>query len=140
MRVFGFGGAENAYRLAAAVNDCDGPVCVDDDIEDNDARDDAAPVAPGRFEGLAVCPGDDDWYQVAACRGGLLSVTTRFSHAAGDVDLALHGHRRRGARPLQRHRRRGGDSATAWRPTGRCGCGSSASTARATPTTTWRLT
>ncbi len=89
LAVYGFGGAENAYALNVAVDGCDADFCADDALEDNDGPDTATPIVPGRGDGLAVCAGDQDWYAVDVCAGGVLTVRTRFRHADGDVDLAL---------------------------------------------------
>lgn len=59
------------------------PTCADG-LEPNDSRTGAATVAPGTYDGLGLCPGDADWYKVASAR----TVRIRFTHAAGDLDLA----------------------------------------------------
>ncbi|NIU68805.1 MAG: hypothetical protein GWN73_26710 [Actinobacteria bacterium] len=62
--------------------------CVDDVFEPND--DVNAPRAdPGRYEGLAICPGNADYYGVYARAGDTLRATIFFSHAAGDLDMEL---------------------------------------------------
>jgi hypothetical protein len=62
--------------------------CVDDVFEPND--DQTAPrVDPGRYEGLAVCPGNTDYFGVFARTGDTLRATIFFSHALGDLDLEL---------------------------------------------------
>jgi Cys-rich repeat protein len=89
LRVYGFAGAENAYGLDVAVEGCEAAACVDDAFEDDDALDAAAAIAPGDYAGLAVCGGDDDWYAVEVCAGGVVNAQTTFRHALGDVDVAL---------------------------------------------------
>ena len=61
------------------------PTCADA-LEPNDARTSAAMVAVGTHAGVGLCPGDADWYRVAAAR----TVIIRFPHAAGDLDLVAY--------------------------------------------------
>jgi hypothetical protein len=64
--------------------------CVDDVFEPND--DVGAPRAdPGRYEGLAICPGNTDYYGIYARAGDTLRATIFFSHASGDLDMELLG-------------------------------------------------
>lgn len=78
-------------------DDCNGlrddldPACVtcaDDPLEPND--DIGAPrVDPGRYDGLRLCPGNDDWYGIYAREGDTLDVRVFFSHASGNIDVEL---------------------------------------------------
>jgi len=62
--------------------------CVDDVFEPNDDID--APRAdPGRYEGLAICPGNTDYFGIFARAGDSIDVTIFFSHASGDLDMEL---------------------------------------------------
>ena len=88
--VYGFGEAENTYDMTVGLDGCAGLVCDDDPLEDNDALGDADTLDAGAHDGLAVCPGDDDWFAIDVCAGGLLTVRARFSDADGDIDIALH--------------------------------------------------
>jgi hypothetical protein len=64
--------------------------CVDDDQEDNDTLETAAPVMPGSaFEALQVCAPDEDWYVIQADAGCTVFVHIDFVHADGDLDLAI---------------------------------------------------
>jgi hypothetical protein len=64
--------------------------CVDDDLEENDDFAQATVSLPGSYPGLQVCGGDDDYYVVALAAGDTLEVDALFSHAAGNLDLALY--------------------------------------------------
>ena len=84
--MYGFGGAANDYALEVARAGCEGPICVDDDFEENDVPAEAMEIVPGDvYEGLAVC-GDADWYAIEVCGDGVLSVLAAFRHADGDLD------------------------------------------------------
>jgi len=64
----------------------------DDPLEQNDTAAQALALAPGRFEGLALLPGDQDWYRLevpAECEQAVLEAGIFFAHAIGDLDLAL---------------------------------------------------
>ncbi len=65
------------------------PSCVEDAREPNDSSAAALPLGPGAYRGLAVCGGDDDWFSVQVNTGDTLTVSLRFTHADGDVDLDL---------------------------------------------------
>lgn len=60
------------------------PSCADG-LEPNDSAATAAAVGPSSTA-VALCPGDADWYRVAAAR----AVTIRFRHADGDLDLVAY--------------------------------------------------
>jgi hypothetical protein len=60
------------------------PSCADG-LEPNDSAATAAAVGPSSTA-VALCPGDADWYRVAAAR----TVTIRFRHADGDLDLVAY--------------------------------------------------
>jgi hypothetical protein len=66
------------------------PSCADDALEPNDAQAQALPIGAGEIADLAVCDGADDWFAVQVGAGDTLSVVALFSHAAGDVDLAVY--------------------------------------------------
>jgi hypothetical protein len=52
-----------------------GPPCPDDSFEDNDFRDEAAPIAAGTYTGLRGCGYDYDFYALDAAAGQTLTVT-----------------------------------------------------------------
>jgi hypothetical protein len=63
--------------------------CTDDSYEDNDSLSSAVALQSGAT-GLMVCSGDDDYYSVSVPTGGSATVRIDFSHAEGDVDLAIY--------------------------------------------------
>jgi hypothetical protein len=69
-------------------------LCLPDAAEPNDLLAAAPPWAPALaapgWTGLALCPFEVDWFSVAATGGTTLTVTARFSHAEGDLDLRLY--------------------------------------------------
>ncbi len=69
--------------------------CRDDDYEENDAREDAPPLAfdGDRFsaEGLYACRRDADWYRFETPSAGTsIQVALTFAHGDGDLDMRLH--------------------------------------------------
>lgn len=42
------------------------------------------------FEGLRLCPGDQDWYRIEVEAGTFLTVDARFRHIEGDLELQLY--------------------------------------------------
>ena len=75
VRVFGFGGAENAYDLALVVADCAADLCVDDAREDDDGLDEAH--AARRAAGYGGRPPDI----AAGAGGGFAAATTTGSRS-----------------------------------------------------------
>jgi len=63
---------------------------LDDDLEDNDTREDAVPLAPGLHGDLVLRSEDEDWYAVQLCAGGTLTARILFSTDDGDLDLDVH--------------------------------------------------
>lgn len=63
--------------------------CVEDAYEPDSF---ASPQAlnPGRMENLAVCHGNDDYWQVNVEPGMHVTLRIEFNHAMGDVDMTLH--------------------------------------------------
>ncbi len=73
----------------ADERDADCATCDDDALEPND--DTSAPaISPGRYDGLQICPGNDDYFRVRANAGETVRATLLFVHAGGDLDLALY--------------------------------------------------
>ena len=62
---------------------------VDDAQEENDSLSTARPLPPSAVNRLAICAGDDDYVAVDVPAGRTLTVTAEFTHASGDLDLAL---------------------------------------------------
>ncbi len=52
-----------------------GEPCADDQYEDNDFSDEAAPITAGMHTGLAGCYLDEDWYSIDMTAGQTLTVT-----------------------------------------------------------------
>ncbi|MFH1811761.1 MAG: PPC domain-containing protein [Pseudomonadota bacterium] len=88
IRVFGYRGAANSYRLTLTLTPVV-PVCREDGYEENDARDSAATVVAGTVTGQ-ICTGDDDWFGLNLNTNDVLSIDLLFTHASGDLDLALY--------------------------------------------------
>ncbi len=62
--------------------------CTDDVLEPND--DTSAPrLEPGRYDGLRLCPGSPDYFGIFLRVGDALRARLFFTHADGDLDLAL---------------------------------------------------
>jgi hypothetical protein len=61
----------------------------DDSFEDNDTRSDATPLT-SEVQALS-CGGDDDWYDVEATSGCLVTARIRSESGLGDVDVTLYG-------------------------------------------------
>jgi hypothetical protein len=76
----------NIYSLDVAVVTL---VCPTDTFEPNDSDTDPAPVSPGTYTGLSACSSDDDFYAIDLLAGDIFSVDALFSHADGDIDIAL---------------------------------------------------
>jgi len=88
----------NDYTLeySAVSSTCETPVCVDDDLEENDGISDATMVIlspAGDYDKLdrKICPGDEDWYAVSLFDGETLEVLIDFVHANGDLDIGIIG-------------------------------------------------
>jgi len=76
---------ETAYAMTVSY----GGDCVDDLLEPNDSAAEAFPLTAGTEPGLQLCSNDEDWFTVYVLAGGSLLASIDFSHAAGDLDLAL---------------------------------------------------
>ena len=77
-----------------AYQQCAGGWCVcsdDDGAEDNDLCTAAEPLEPGTYEGLSICPADDDdWYSFWLPAGKTVKASIVFENAFGDLDLRLY--------------------------------------------------
>jgi hypothetical protein len=65
--------------------------CPDDSYEDNDSSFFPPFVNAGVTQGLNVCDGDDDYFDVFVDTGEQITVNIDFVNAEGDMDLALLG-------------------------------------------------
>ncbi len=66
------------------------PECTDA-FEPNQNRSMATPTSPGQLDDLWVCDGDLDLFRLPVQPGDTLSLEALFSHAEGDLVLALFG-------------------------------------------------
>jgi len=89
LRVRGYSGAENSYRLSIAVTPVV-PVCPEDGYEDNDTQA-TATTYPGDPVVGQICAGDVDFFKIALNVGDALTASLAFTHADGDIDLYLYG-------------------------------------------------
>ncbi len=65
------------------------PTCAEDQFEPNDSFAAAFTVDAGSYENLSVCNNDDDFYRICPGEPGVLSISVRFDHDLGDIDLQL---------------------------------------------------
>ncbi len=63
---------------------------VDDQFEENDDQGAAAALAQGRYPGLILAGGDDDWFDVEVCPGGTVTFDVLFTDADGDLDITTY--------------------------------------------------
>jgi len=63
--------------------------CCDDGFENNDSFGDPAPVTEGLTEDLRSCALDDDYFSILLSVGDEITIDVSFSHAEGNIDLAL---------------------------------------------------
>ena len=63
--------------------------CDEDMYEDNDSCAAAAPLAAGLYEGLKMCPFDEDWYAIDLASADSLQVDMLFTHLAVPVMTRL---------------------------------------------------
>lgn len=83
------GGTRAGCGPASEICGGSGGSCTDDPREDDDTPAEATPYT-GPIEDGQICPGDDDYFSVGVPDGNRVTVTIDgFSHAAGDLDLAL---------------------------------------------------
>ena len=88
VRVYGFLGASNAYDMTLTRIDAPNP-CEDDTFEPNDSSESPAPLDPGSYDDLQICPRDDDWFAVQVDQGEIIDLLVLFDHNAGDIDVSL---------------------------------------------------
>lgn len=68
-----------------------GEVCVNDPLEPDDEPAMAAVIGAGTYQGLAICPYDNDWYRLLAAEGDAIVLTVHAALDKGDLDLRLYG-------------------------------------------------
>ncbi|MFH2006750.1 MAG: PPC domain-containing protein [bacterium] len=90
LRVYGYSGAANTYTLVVSGGGGGGnPTCTDG-FEPNGSAAAATAVSEGTYQNLQICPSDQDWYAITASAGQTIVVRAEFSHATGDLDMALY--------------------------------------------------
>ncbi|MDX2418006.1 MAG: PPC domain-containing protein, partial [Xanthomonadales bacterium] len=62
----------------------------DDEFEDNDSIATATPLTAGLQIAGIVCPVDQDWFSISVEVGEVISVTMKFNHADGDIEMTLY--------------------------------------------------
>ncbi|MEL6178232.1 MAG: pre-peptidase C-terminal domain-containing protein, partial [Myxococcota bacterium] len=80
----------NSYQLSVTITEGEPSTCVDDNFEPNDAAAEPEAVEPGIQEGLTICPGNADWFSIALNAGDDIAINLGFTHADGDLELALY--------------------------------------------------
>lgn len=84
----GTAGNDNVYGAGELLLP-DPPLCpLDDAHEDNDTRATATPLTAGIALDGVTC--DDDWFSLPVKVGETVTADATFSHAGGDVDIALY--------------------------------------------------
>ena len=61
-----------------------------DKFEPNQEKAQATRISPGMYRGLKIIKGDKDWYKVYMKENHKLKIKAYFSHAKGDLDIALY--------------------------------------------------
>ena len=90
IEVFGYHGAENAYRLELETHIP--PPCAADRLEPNNAVNQAQPIAPEFYRGLSWC-GEPDWFKTQLAAGDTLNVFLSYDagHAPAVAATNLDG-------------------------------------------------
>ena len=63
--------------------------CEEDGFEPNNSFQGAVTVDAGVYPELFVCENDDDFYRICPGAEGALSISVRFVHSLGDIDIEL---------------------------------------------------
>jgi hypothetical protein len=93
IRVYGYNGAANTVQMTVRTSEPApvGTQCGDEGNEPNDALTDTLPaLTTSGTAGIICAPGDVDHFAIPADAGNV-RVTLTFTHADGDLDLALIG-------------------------------------------------
>lgn len=78
----------NDYGLDVSISGAPPNQCIADSFEPNDDIVAAPVITMGSYQNLGSC-GDDDYYRVDLTAGDTITIDALFSHAEGDIDLAL---------------------------------------------------
>jgi len=73
-----------------SVLDIERPDTCTDAFAGNDSALSAATLSEGSYSGLQVCEAKEDWFKVQAAAGSQVTVTARFRHADGDLDMSAY--------------------------------------------------
>lgn len=85
--VYGNGDASAEYDLELTFEE---PL-EEDQFEQNDDFDEAAPVEADSYDGLTVTSSNSDYYAIELEEGEMLNVSLEFSQADADIDLLVYG-------------------------------------------------
>ncbi len=64
--------------------------CLDDAFEPNDTKETAADIATIPYEGLVLCPENDDYYAITLAEDDFIAVDLLFTHSLGNLDLYIY--------------------------------------------------
>jgi cysteine-rich repeat protein len=64
-------------------------MCMDDAFESNDDFQSATLLGVGTYENLMICNGQDDYYRIVGCRGGVLNIDINSIQTQGNLDIRL---------------------------------------------------
>jgi hypothetical protein len=76
-------------RYGLRISVTRGVPCDPDDYESNNEYGTANIVSQGDLYGLSICPGDADWFLVAATHGQTVEATLSATPEDGEIDIAL---------------------------------------------------
>lgn len=90
IEVFGFGDAQNTYRLRADAICPNEMGCPSDDpFEPNNGRDDAVQLEDIDEATGVICGENEDWFRFYAGAGCAVELDLLFAHADGDLDVQI---------------------------------------------------
>lgn len=78
---------QTCNRITGECEDVE--LCQPDSFEENNNADTASVVAPGSFNGLSICAGDEDFFAIQAGAGDNLEINVLFTDADGNLDIEL---------------------------------------------------
>ncbi len=85
---------ENAYSLEATLS---GAACAPDAFEPNDSGTEPSAITLGSHTDLTVCFGEDDWYEVPAVDGQVVSARLIFDPSIAELGATLYRERDNGS-------------------------------------------
>ncbi|MBN1947487.1 MAG: PPC domain-containing protein [Bradymonadales bacterium] len=84
IRVYGYSGATGPFTLQLAVRSNTASTCSDAGNSFATAR----AIGAGTHQGLSICAGETDFWKYTAPSAGRVTVTIRFQHSRGDLDMS----------------------------------------------------